>query len=107
MLLPDSEGGGGGGGLIPRNHGQPCLWASSTGVRSVIIFQYVQFWIRLAAVSYRGKNVRTVVSPAVRSVNKSLDTRNCVQNETDYAICVIFVTCVYYKAIGTLLCALI
>ena len=45
------------------------------GIRSVIIFQYVQFGIRLAAVSYRGKKVRTVVSPAVRSVNKSLDTR--------------------------------
>ena len=77
------------------------------GGRSVIIFQYVQFWIRLAAVSYRGKKVRTVVSPVVRSVNKSLDTRNCVQNEPDYAICVIFVTRVYYKALGTLLCALI
>ena len=77
------------------------------GVRSVIIFQYVQLWIRQAAVSYRGKKVRTVVSPAVRSVNKSLDTRNCVQNEPDYAICVIFVTRVYYKAPGTLLCALI
>ena len=25
------------------------------GVRYVIIFQYVEFWIRLAAVSYRGK----------------------------------------------------
>ena len=77
------------------------------GVRSVIIFQYVQFWIRLAAVSYRGKKVRTMVSPVVRSVNKSLDTRNCVQNEPDYAICVIFVTRVYYKALGTLLCTLI
>ena len=48
-----------------------------------------------------------MVSPAVRSVNKSLDTRNCVQNEPDYAICVIFVTRIYYKALGTLLCALI
>ena len=26
------------------------------GVRYVIIFLYVQFWIRLATVSYRGKN---------------------------------------------------
>ena len=77
------------------------------GVRSVIIFQHVQFWIRLPAVSYRGKKIRTVVSPAVRSVNKSLYTRNCVQNEPDYAICVIFVTRVYYKAPGTILCALI
>ena len=50
------------------------------GVRYVIIFLYVQFWIRLGTVSYRGKKVRTVDSPAVRSVNKSRDTRNCVQN---------------------------
>ena len=41
------------------------------GVRYVIIFLYVQFWIRLGTVSYRGKKVRTVDSPAVRSVNKS------------------------------------
>ena len=44
-------------------------------------FLYVQFWIRLAAVSYRGEKFRTPASPAVRSVNKSRDTRNCVQNE--------------------------
>ena len=44
------------------------------GVRYVIIFLYVQFWIRLAIVSYRGKKVRTVDSPAVGSVNKSRDT---------------------------------
>ena len=43
------------------------------GVRYVIIFLYVQFWIRLGTVSYRGKKVRTVDSPAVRSVNKSRD----------------------------------
>ena len=49
------------------------------GVRYVIIFQYVQFSIRLAAVSYSGKKVRSVVSPLVRSVNKSRDTRNCVK----------------------------
>ena len=49
------------------------------GVRYVIIFPYVQFWIRLATVSYRGKKVLTVDSPAVRSVNKSSDTRNCGQ----------------------------
>ena len=34
------------------------------GVRYVIVFLYVQFWIRLAAVSYRDEKVRTVVSPA-------------------------------------------
>ena len=62
------------------------------GVRYVIIFLYVQFWIRLAAVSYRGKKVRTVASPAVRSVNKSPDIRNCVQNGPEYAICVLFST---------------
>ena len=45
------------------------------GVRYVIIFQYVQFWIRLPAVSYRGKTIRTLVSPAVRSVNKTHDTK--------------------------------
>ena len=60
------------------------------GVRYVIIFLYVQFWIRLAAVSYRGEKVRTVVIPAVRSVNKSGDTRNYVQDGPEYAICVIF-----------------
>ena len=63
-----------------------------------IIFLCVQFWIRLAAVSYRGKKVRTVASPAVRSVNKSRDARSCVQNEPDYAIGVVFTTLLYYKA---------
>ena len=37
------------------------------GVRYVIIFLYAQFWIRLVTVSYRGKKVRTVDSPTVRS----------------------------------------
>ena len=73
----------------------------------VIIFRYVQFCVRLAAVSYRGKKVRTVASPAVRSVNKSRDTRNCVQNEPEYAICVIFTTISYYKALGSILCGLV
>ena len=62
------------------------------GVWYVIIFLYVQFWIRLAAVSNRGKKVRTVASPPVRSVNKSRDTRNCVQNKPEYAIYVMFTT---------------
>ena len=53
-------GGGGGGGYV-------------------IIFLYVQFLIRLAVVSYRGKKVRTVASPVVRSVNKPRDSRNCVR----------------------------
>ena len=48
------------------------------GVWYVIIFLYVQFLIWLAVVSKRGKKVRTVAFPAVRSVNKSRDTRNCV-----------------------------
>ena len=73
----------------------------------VIIFLYVQFWIRLAAVSKRGKKVRTVAFPAVRSVNKSRDTRNCVQNKPEYAICAIFTTRPYYKALGLILCYLI
>ena len=66
------------------------------GVRYVIIFLYAQFWIRLGTVSYRGKKVRTVDSPAVRSVNKSRDTRNCVQNEPKYAICVLFAIRLYH-----------
>ena len=77
------------------------------GVRYVIIFRYAQFWIRLAAVSYRGKKVRTVASPVVRSVNKSRDTRNCVQNEPECAICVIFIISLYHKALGLILCDLI
>ena len=77
------------------------------GVRYVIIFLFVQFWFRLATVSFRGKKVRTVDSPAVRSVNKSRDTRNCVQNEPKYAICVFVATRLYYKALGIILCALI
>ena len=64
-----------------------------------IIFLYVQFRIRLAAVSYRGKKVWTVASPSVRSVNKSRDTQNCIQNEPEYAICVIFTTILYYIAL--------
>ena len=44
-------------------------------VRHVIIFLYVQFWIRLGTLSYCGKKVRTVDSPAVRSVNKPRDTK--------------------------------
>ena len=77
------------------------------GVRYVIIFLYVQFWIRLGTVSNRGKNVRTVVSPAVRSVDKSRDTRNCVQKEPKYTICVHVATRLYYKALGIILCALL
>ena len=72
-----------------------------------IIFLYVQFWIRPAAVSYLGKKVRTVASPAVRSVNKSRNTRNCVQKEPEYAICVIFTTRLYHKSLGLILCHLI
>ena len=67
------------------------------GLWFVTIFLYLQF--RLAAVIYRGKKVRTVASPALRSLNKSRDTRNCVQNELDYAICVFFATLLYHKAL--------
>ena len=77
------------------------------GVRYVIIFLYEKFIIRLAAVSYRGKNVRTVASQAVRSANKSRDTRNCIQNELEYAICVLFTIRLYNKALEIILCALI
>ena len=87
-------------------------WASSTGgggggVRYGNILLYVQFLIRLAAVSYRGKKVRTAACSAVRSVNKSRDKRNCVQNEPEYVICVRFTTLLYHKALGMILCALI
>ena len=80
-------------------------WAR--GGRYVIIFLYVNFLIWLGTVSYRGKKVRTVNYPAVRSVNKSRDTRNCVQNEPKYAICVLVATRLYYKALGIILCVLI
>ena len=73
----------------------------------VIIFLCVQFWIRLAAVSYRDKKVRTVASPAAKSINKLRDTRNWVQKEPEYAICVIFTTLWYHKAIGSILCDLV
>ena len=73
----------------------------------VSIFLYVHFWIRLAAVSHRHKTVRTVTSPAVRSVNKSRDTRNCVQNESEYAICVILTIILYHKSLGLILCDLV
>ena len=61
----------------------PCVWNTTDltlgkfdwGVWYVIIFLYVQFWIRLGTVSYRGKKVRTVDSPAVRSANKSWHTK--------------------------------
>ena len=79
---------------LPEGNGQVRL-----GVRYVIIFLYVQFWNRLGTVSYRGKKVRTVDSPAVRSVNKS---RNYVQNEPKYAICVLVATRLYYKALGNI-----
>ena len=36
----------------------------------IIFFLYVQIRIRLATVIYRGKKIRTVASPEVRSVNK-------------------------------------
>ena len=77
------------------------------GVWCVIIFLYVQFWIWLADVSKRGKKVRTVAFPVVRSVNKSRDTRDCAQNKTEYAICVIFTIRSYYIALGLILWYLI
>ena len=43
----------------------------------------------------------------VRSVNKSRDTTNCIRNEPQYAICVIFTTPFYYKALKLILCDLI
>ena len=76
------------------------------GVWCVIIFLWVQFWIRLAAESYRGKKVRTAASYAVRSVNKSRDTHNCIRDEPQYAICVVFTTRLFYKALKLMLCHL-
>ena len=77
------------------------------GVRYVIIFLYVFFLIRLAAVRYHGEKVRTVVCPAVISVNKSRDIRNCTQNGAEYTICVLFTARLYYKALEIILCTLI
>ena len=74
------------------------------GVCYVIIFLYVHFWLRLAAVSYRGKNIRTAASLAVSSVNKSHDTRKFVQNESQHVICVILTNRLCYKALGSILC---
>ena len=73
------------------------------GVWYVFFFLYEQFWIRLAAVSKRGKKVRTMAFPVVRTVNKSRDTRNCVQNKPEDAICVICTTRSYYKTLGLIL----
>ena len=86
---------------------QCCMkhWASSTG--GLVRNYYAQFWIRRAAVSKRGNKVRTVAFPAVRSINKSRDTCNCVQNKPKYAICVIFTTRSCYKALGLILCYLL
>ena len=77
------------------------------GIWYLIIFLYVQFWVRLAAVIYRGKENRTVASLEVRSVNKSRDTRNNVKIKPAYAICVIFTTHLYYKALRLILCDMI
>ena len=90
-----------------RWHSHGFIGQVQLGVRYVIILLYVQFWIRLAAVSYHGKKVRTVVFPMVRSVNTPRDTRNCVKNEPEYAICVIFTTRLYHKTLGIILCAMI
>ena len=46
-----------------------------------------------------------MVSPVVRSVNKSRETKNCVRNEPEYAICVLFATHLYYEALGIISCA--
>ena len=35
----------------------------------------------------------------VRSANKSWDTQNCTRNESQYAICVVSTTCLYYKTL--------
>ena len=77
------------------------------GVWYITIFLYVQSWTRLTAVSYHRKKIRTGASPAVRSVNEPRDTRNCAQNEPEDVICVIFTTCLYYKALRLILCDLV
>ena len=91
------------GGIYMRDE---LLGKFDWGVWYVIIFLYVQCWIRLTAVSYRNKKVRTLASPVVRSVKKSCDTPNCVRNEPEYAICVLFTTRLYYKALEINLCDL-
>ena len=71
-----------------------------------------QVWLstcfnRLAAVCYRSKNVRTMAFPAVRSVNKSRGTQNCIRNEPYYAICSVYTIRLYNKVLKINFCALI
>ena len=70
---------------IPNGHvtggGTIILGEFDWGVWYVIIFLCELFWIRLATVSKRGKKVRTVAFPAVRSVNESRDILNYVQKQ--------------------------
>ena len=72
-------------------------WASSTRGLFVFFLQ-IQLCIRLDAVSYRCNKVRIMASPAVRSVNKFRDTQNCIQDEPQYAICVVFTARLYHTA---------
>ena len=46
-------------------------------------------------------------SPLRRSVNMSCETRNCIENEPEYAVCVISITRLCYEALGVILCDLI
>ena len=63
------------------------------GIWYVIIFLYVLFWIRLAAVSKRGKKVQTAAFPVVRSVNKSRDVDYfCLIRYSKYATISIVLT---------------
>ena len=85
-----------------------CKWVTGQVPLGVFVHNYFSVrTIRLAAVSYCGKKVQTVASPVVRSVNNSRDRRNCVQNEPEYAICIIFTTLLYYEALGLILCYLV
>ena len=54
------------------------------------------FSVSTISIGYRkrGKKLHTVPQPAMRSVNKSGNTRNWVRNEPQYAIYSIFIMCI-------------
>ena len=81
-------------------------WGGGGGGGDVVIVLWVQFWIPLAAVSYRSIKVHTMASPAVWWVNKSRDRQSCIRNEPQYAICVIFSTHHITKPCKLILCHL-
>ena len=57
------------------------------------------------AVSYRDKKVRNMASPSVRQ--KINDTENCIWNEPQLAICVVFAICLRHKTLRLIFSALL